>query len=62
MNIKTIAEYVDTAPDPNHPLRIKFYNLSVPVHPTDSVKWTFGDGTGVSGLQSDPNVANPTHN
>ena len=51
-----------SAPDPSHPLRIKFYNLSVPVHPTDSVKWTFGDGTGISGLQSDPNVANPTHN
>ena len=51
-----------SAPDPNHALRIKFYNLSVPIHATDSVKWTFGDGTGVNGLQSDPNVANPTHN
>lgn len=49
-------------PDPTHPLRIKFTNLSTPIHPTDSVRWTFGDGTSVSGLQSDPNVANPTHN
>ncbi len=49
-------------PDPNHPLRIKFTNTSVPIHASDSVRWTFGDGTSVSGLQSDPNVANPTHN
>jgi PKD repeat protein len=48
-------------PDPNHPLRIKFTNTSTPVHPSDSVRWTFGDGSSVSGLQSDPNVANPTH-
>ena len=48
-------------PDPNHPLRIKFTNLSTPVNPSDSVRWTFGDGTSVSGLQGDPNVANPTH-
>ncbi len=48
-------------PDPAHPLRIKFTNTSSPIHPTDSVRWTFGDGSSVSGLQSDPNVANPTH-
>jgi PKD repeat protein len=48
-------------PDPNHPLRIKFTNTSVPINTTDSVRWTFGDGSSVSGLQSDPNVANPTH-
>ncbi len=49
-------------PDPNHPLRIKFTNTSSPIHATDSVRWTFGDGTSVSGLQSDPNIAAPTHN
>jgi PKD repeat protein len=49
-------------PDPNHPLRIKFTNLSTPLHPSDSIRWTFGDGTSISGLQGDPNVANPTHN
>jgi len=49
-------------PDTAHPLRIKFTNLSTPMHPADSVRWTFGDGTSVSGLQGDPNVANPTHN
>ncbi|MBK7308188.1 MAG: PKD domain-containing protein [Chitinophagaceae bacterium] len=48
-------------PDPNHPLRIKFTNTSTPINPTDSVRWTFGDGSSVSGLQSNPNVANPTH-
>lgn len=48
-------------PDPAHPLRIKFTNTSTPINATDSVRWTFGDGTSVSGLQSDPNVANPTH-
>jgi PKD repeat protein len=48
-------------PDPNHPLRIKFTNLSIPLNGADSVRWTFGDGTSVSGLQSNPNVANPTH-
>jgi len=49
-------------PDPNHPLRIKFTNTSTPIHPTDSLRWTFGDGTSLSGVQSDPNVAAPTHN
>ncbi|MBK9531768.1 MAG: PKD domain-containing protein [Chitinophagaceae bacterium] len=49
-------------PDPNHPLRIKFTNTSTPIHPTDSLKWTFGDGTSISGVQSDPNIAAPTHN
>jgi PKD repeat protein len=49
-------------PDPNHPLRIKFTNTSTPSSPTDSVRWTFGDGSSVSGLQSDPNIAAPTHN
>jgi PKD repeat protein len=48
-------------PDPSHPLRIKFTNTSVPVNNSDSVYWTFGDGSSVMGLQSDPNVANPTH-
>lgn len=55
-----IANFI-SQPDPAHPLRIKFTNLSNPAHATDSVRWTFGDGTSVSGLQSDPNVANPTH-
>ncbi len=49
-------------PDPAHPLRIKFTNLSTPTAVTDSVRWTFGDGSTVNGVQSDPNVANPTHN
>lgn len=57
-----LQAYFSSQPDPNHPLRIKFTNLSTPIHPTDSVRWTFGDGTSISGLQSDPNVANPTHN
>ncbi|MBK8609756.1 MAG: PKD domain-containing protein [Chitinophagaceae bacterium] len=49
-------------PDPNHPLRVKFTNTSTPLQVTDSIRWTFGDGTSVSGVQGDPNVANPTHN
>ena len=48
-------------PDPNHPLRIKFTNLSTPISNSDSVRWTFGDGSSVNGVQGDPNVANPTH-
>lgn len=47
--------------DPANPLRVKFTNTSTPINATDSVRWTFGDGTSVSGLQSNPNVANPTH-
>jgi PKD repeat protein len=57
----TLVVNFTSQPDPNHPLRIKFTNTSVPINATDSVRWTFGDGSSVSGLQSDPNVANPTH-
>ncbi len=57
----TLVVNFTSQPDPNHPLRIKFTNTSTPIHPTDSVRWTFGDGSSVSGLQSNPNVANPTH-
>jgi len=53
--------YFSYQPDPNHALRIKFTNLSTPIGTADSVRWTFGDGTAVSGVQGDPNVANPTH-
>lgn len=56
-----LQAYFSSQADSLHPLRIKFTNLSVPINPSDSVRWTFGDGTSVSGLQSDPNVANPTH-
>ncbi len=58
----TLVVSFTSQPDPNHPLRIKFTNTSTPSSPTDSVRWTFGDGTSVSGLQSDPNVSAPTHN
>lgn len=56
-----LQAYFSAQPDPTHPLRVKFTNLSVPSHATDSIKWTFGDGTSLSGLQADPNVANPSH-
>lgn len=49
-------------PDPNHPLRIKFTNLSSPVNAADSVSWNFGDGSVIRGVMGDPNMANPTHN
>jgi PKD repeat protein len=48
-------------PDTAHPLLIKFTNTSSAIALSDSIRWTFGDGTSVSGVQSDPNVANPTH-
>jgi PKD repeat protein len=54
--------YFSAQPDTSHPLRIKFNNLSTPISATDSVRWTFGDGSAVNGLQSDPNIATPTHN
>ncbi|GAB2829067.1 PKD domain-containing protein [Ferruginibacter profundus] len=56
-----LAANFSSQPDSLHPLRIKFTNLSVVSNASDSVRWTFGDGTSLSGLQSDPNVANPTH-
>lgn len=56
-----LQAYFMSQADSTHPLRIKFFNLSATTNATDSVRWTFGDGTSVSGLQSDPNVANPTH-
>jgi len=56
-----LVAYFSAQPDPSHPLRIKFTNLSAPVTTADSVRWTFGDGTSVNGIQGDPNVANPTH-
>jgi PKD repeat protein len=57
----TLVVNFTSQPDPAHPLRIKFTNTSTPINATDSVRWTFGDGSSVNGLQSDPNVANPTH-
>ncbi len=57
----TLVVNFTSQPDSAHPLRIKFTNTSTPISLTDSVRWTFGDGTSVSGLQSNPNVANPTH-
>ena len=57
----TLVVNFTSQPDSAHPLRIKFTNTSTPISVTDSVRWTFGDGSSVSGLQSDPNVANPTH-
>ena len=56
-----VQAYFIAQADSTHPLRIKFTDLSVPLSPSDSIRWTFGDGTSVNGLQSDPNVANPTH-
>ena len=58
----TLVVNFTAQPDLNNPLRIKFTNTSTPINATDSVRWTFGDGTSVSGLQNNPNVANPTHN
>ena len=49
-------------PDSTHPLQIKFTNLSTPAAISDSVRWSFGDGSFLSGLQGDPNISNPTHN
>lgn len=57
----TLVVNFTAQPDSLNPLRIKFTNTSSPISATDSVRWTFGDGTSVSGLQSNPNVANPTH-
>ncbi|MFN8253190.1 MAG: PKD domain-containing protein [Ferruginibacter sp.] len=57
-----LQAYFTAQPDTAHPLRIKFTNMSPGVALSDSIRWTFGDGTSISGLQSDPNVANPTHN
>ncbi|MEO6253701.1 MAG: PKD domain-containing protein, partial [Ferruginibacter sp.] len=48
-------------PVPNQPLSIRFTNTSTPGHASDSLRWTFGDGTSLSGVQSDPNVASPIH-
>lgn len=56
-----LQAYFTSQADSTHPLRIKFTNVSPGVSLSDSIRWTFGDGTSVSGLQSDPNVANPTH-
>ena len=48
-------------PNPANSLQFTFTNLSTPLNASDSVRWTFGDGTSINGLQSDPNIANPTH-
>ena len=58
----TLVANFTSQPDPLIPLRIKFTNTSTPLNASDSVRWTFGDGTSISGLQSNPNIANPTHN
>ncbi len=56
-----LQAYFIAQPDTAHPLRIKFTNQSAPVIAADSITWTFGDGTSISGLQGNANVANPIH-
>ncbi len=56
-----IQAYFISHPDSLNPLKVYFSNMTAPSNPTDSVRWTFGDGTSLSGLQSDPAVANPVH-
>ncbi|MGC4100256.1 PKD domain-containing protein [Ferruginibacter sp.] len=48
-------------PDSLHPQRILFTNLTAPIGTADSVRWTFGDGTVLNGIQGNPAVANPVH-
>ncbi len=55
-----VASFTSQA-DTAHPLRIKFTNTSTAVLSSDSIRWTFGDGSSISGLLSDPNAASPTH-
>ena len=57
----TLVANFSSQPDSTHPLRIKFTNLSTPVTTADSVRWTFGDGSSVSGVQGNASIANPTH-
>lgn len=40
---------------------INFQNQTSPVDATDSMRWTFGDGTSLSGLRSSAIISNPTH-
>lgn len=40
-----LVAYFSWSNTTTHPLTIAFQNLSTPLSPTDSVKWTFGDGT-----------------
>ncbi len=50
----TLTANFSWASSNTNPLRIEFANLSTPLSPTDSIKWTFGDGTVSSEV-------NPTH-
>lgn len=40
---------------------IHFQNQSQPQDFTDSIRWTFGDGTSLSGLVGNTTISNPTH-
>lgn len=57
----TLVVGFNVQPDSINSLRVKFFNVSTPSHPTDSLTWTFGDGTTLRGVHGDPNVANPIH-
>ncbi len=41
--------------------KIYFHNQSQPSSTTDSLFWTFGDGSSLSGLNSNAAIANPSH-
>lgn len=38
-----------------------YIQTTVPIDATDSVKWTFGDGTTLAGLQGNLSIQNPNH-
>ena len=55
-----LVNYAVTSSTDNH-LKYKFSNTSTAMNSTDSLKWTFGDGTSLVGVQSNPDIANPIH-
>jgi PKD repeat protein len=58
----TLVANFTSQPNPSNPLQVRFTNTSTPLNASDSIRWTFGDGTSVIGVQSDAMVANPVHN
>ena len=56
-----IQAYFNWHADTSNYLKIYFNNYTTNILATDSIRWEFGDGSGLVGVEGNPSVANPIH-